>query len=177
MISLRQPNVDDAGAIARVQALSWQATYRGMVPEEYLDAIDVDTWAERHRGSMLEDPEGFVSYVAEEDGEIVGWAVGGPSRDQRMIYSAELFTIYLLPGYERRGIGRMLIKAVAGGLMSLGFESMIVWALRDNGAAREFYEALGGRYVVRGVMDLDGTELPMVSYGWRDLGELVEGPE
>ena len=177
MIKLRHSTVDDAGAIARVQALSWQATYRGMIPQDYLDAIDVDAWAERHRGHMLEEPEGFVSYMAEEEGEIVGWALGGPNRDQRMIYSAELFTIYLLPGYERRGIGRMLMNAVARGLMSLGFESMIVWVLRDNWAAREFYEALGGAYVVRGVMDLDGTDVPVVSYGWRNLGVLLEATE
>ena len=174
MVSLRQLTLEDAPAIARVQALSWQATYRGMVPDEYLDAIDVDAWAERHRGNMLDDPEGFVSYVAEADGEIVGWALGGPNRDQAMIYAAELFTIYLLPGYERRGIGRMLMKAVARSLVSLGFESMIVWVLTDNRAAREFYEALGGVYVVRGAMDLDGTDLPVVAYGWRDLGVLVE---
>ena len=148
-----------------MQALSWQATYRGMVPGEYLDAIDVDAWAERYRGTMSEEPEGFVSYVAEEEGEIVGWALGGPSREQGMIYTAELFTIYLLPGYERRGIGRMLMNAMAKALMSIGFESMIVWVLTDNTAARWFYEALGGKYVGRGEMDLDGTPLPVCPMG------------
>ena len=173
MISLRRPTLDDSVAIARVQALSWQATYRGMVPDEFLDTIDVDAWAKRHRGTMSKDPENFASYVAEEDGKIVGWALGGPNRDQRMIYSAELFTIYLLPGYERRGIGRMLMNAMAKALMSFGFDSMVVWVLTDNNEAREFYEALGGVYVVRGVMDLDGTDVPVVSYGWRDLRALL----
>ena len=173
MIVIRQPTLDDAGAIARVQALSWQATYRGMVPDEYLDAIDVDAWAERHRGHMLEDPEEFVSYVAEVDEEIVGWALGGPNRDQTMIYSAELFTIYLLPGYERQGIGLRLMNAVAQGLAGFGFESMILWVLTDNRPAREFYEALGGVYVVRRAMDLEGTDVPVVAYGWRDLGVLL----
>ena len=153
--------------------MSWRSAYQGIVPDDFLDAIDVNAWAERHRRDMAQDPEDYVSYVAELDGEIVGWALGGPNREQRMIYSAELFTIYLLPGYERRGIGRMLMNAVAKSLRSLGFDSMVVWVLKANQPAREFYGALGGIFVAQGEMDLDGIALPVVSYGWRDLKELL----
>ena len=177
MVTLRHPAPDDAYAIASLQALSWQTAYRGIVSDSYLDSIDVDAWAERYRTSMVEDTEGFVSYVAEIEDEIVGWAVGGPSRDSRLIYSGELFTIYLLPGYERRGIGRKLIRAVARSLVDLGFESMIVWALSENWPARRFYEALGGSYVVRGEMDIEDVALPVVSYGWRHIRVLVDSGE
>lgn len=174
MINLRQPTPDDADAIARVQALSWQSTYRGMVPDEYLDSIEVGAWAERHRSHMESDPEDFVSYVAEVDGAIVGWALGGPNRNGESEFAGELFIIYLLPGYERQGIGRKLMSAVAKSLVGFGLESMIVWVLTENLAARRFYEALGGGYAGRGEMDLDGTPVPVVSYGWRDLNVLVK---
>ena len=174
MIVLRQPTLDDADAIARVHALSWKSAYRGIVPDEFLDAIDVDAWAERHRHTMVEDPRVFVAYVAEEEGEIVGWALGGPNRDTSLEFSSELFTIYLHPDYLRQGIGRKLIAAVAESLADLGFESMLVWVLAENWPARRFYEALGGAYVSRGVMDMDDAALPVVSYGWRDLRVLLE---
>ena len=174
MVVLRTPAVWDAGAIARVHALSWKSAYRGIVPDEFLDAIEVDAWAERHRRNMAEDPEGFVSYVAEVDEEIVGWALGGPNRSESSEFASELFTIYLLPEYLRQGIGRMLIAAVAKSLVACGFSSMNVWVLAENWPARRFYEALGGIYLSEKEVTIGGVSLMEVSYGWRDLGTLLE---
>ncbi len=36
-ISLLPASAQDAEAIARLQAQSWRITYRGMLPDEYLD--------------------------------------------------------------------------------------------------------------------------------------------
>ena len=138
MIVIRRPTLDDAAGTARVHALSWKSAYRGIVPDEFLDAIDVEEWAERHRRNMAEDPEDFVPLVAEMDGEIVGWALGGPSRDPTLDYAAELFTLYLLPDYTRQGIGRRLVEAEAEALVSLGFESMVLWSWRTTGRHGDF---------------------------------------
>lgn len=173
MITIRQPTLEDADAIARVHALSWQSTYRGIVPDEFLDDIDVAVWAERHRRNMAEDPVDFVSHVAEAHGEIVGWALGGPNRDDSLEYASELFTIYLHPDYLRRGIGRRLMAAVAGSLLAAGSGSMLVWVLSENRPARRFYEALGGRYLTEKEISIGGASLMEVAYGWEDLGALA----
>ncbi len=173
MIAIRRPVLGDAAATARVHALSWKSVYRGIVPDDFLDSIDVDAWAERHRRNMAEDPEDFVSYVAELDGEIVGWALGGPNREAASEFSSELYTIYLLPDYLRRGIGRKLIAAVAESLLGLGFESLLVWALAENWAARKFYEARGGIYLEEREIAIGGAPLMEVSYGWEDLRVLL----
>lgn len=171
---IRPSTMEDAAEIARVHALSWQSTYRGIVPDEFLDSIDIDNWVERHRRNMAEDPEDFVSHVAEEEGEIVGWALGGPNREEASEYASELFTIYLLPGQLRRGIGRRLIAAVAESLLAFGFSSMVVWVLAENWPARRFYEALGGVYVSEKEITIGGASLLEVSYGWRGLEEMLE---
>ena len=171
MLEIRRPTLDDAAGTARVHALSWKSAYRGMVPDEFLDDIDVDAWAERHRRSMAEDPEDFVPYVAEVGGEIVGWALGGPNRDPALGFSGELFTLYLLPDYVRQGIGRRLMRAVAESLVELGFESMVLWVLKDNRPARLFYEAMGGRYVAEKEHPIGGVSQTEVAYGWYDLRE------
>ena len=174
MIAIRRSTLDDAAAIARVHALSWQTAYRGIVPDEFLDAIDVEVWAERHRRNMAEDPEEFVSCVAEAQGEIVGWALGGPNRDASLEFSSELFTIYLHPDFLRRGIGRRLTAAVAEALVAAGSGSMLVWALAENRPARRFYEALGGRYLTEKEQPIGGVSLMEVAYGWEDLSALVD---
>ena len=174
MIVIRRPTLDDAAGTARVHALSWKSAYRGIVPDEFLDAIDVEEWAERHRRSMVEDPEDFVSYLAEVDGEIVGWALGGPNRDPALDYAAELFTLYLLPNYTRQGIGRRLMRAVAESLVESGFGSMVLLVLADNWPARRFYESLGGRCVSEKEHPIGGVSLMEVAYGWKDLRWLLK---
>ena len=173
MLVIRQPTLDDAFAIARVHAESWQTVYRGIVPDEFLDSIEVDVWAERHRRNMAEDPVEFVSYVAEIENEIVGWALGGPNRETSTEFSCELYTIYLLPNYLQRGIGRRLMGAVAESLVGSGSGSMLVWVLAKNWAARKFYEALGGIYLGGRTITIGGASLMEVSYGWKDVRALL----
>jgi hypothetical protein len=38
---IRQATVDDSGAIARIQVDTWRTTYRDIVPQDYLDAMEV----------------------------------------------------------------------------------------------------------------------------------------
>lgn len=170
---IRCANIEDAAGIARVRAESWRAAYRGIVPDEYLDAIDVAEWSERQRLNMENQPADLVSLVADDAGLIVGWAALGPNRETDTPFAGELYAIYLLPDYWRRGIGRMLINASAQTLLERGMHSMILWVLADNEPARRFYEVLGGQYVSERSISIGGEELPEVSYGWQDLSSLT----
>ena len=48
MIGLvRQAEIGDAAAIARVHVASWRTTYRGLLPDEFLDSLDEGRYTER----------------------------------------------------------------------------------------------------------------------------------
>ena len=173
MIKIRLSNPSDASAIARVRADSWRAAYRDIVPDDFLDGMDVERWADGYRRFLGNPPDKLVSIVAEAEAEIVGMAVAGPNRDDDTPYSAELFMIYLLPGNWRRGIGLRLVDTTAQSLLGLGLSSMVVWVLAENWPARRFYEALGGQYFRQRPTDIAGSPLQEVSYGWPDLGALI----
>jgi hypothetical protein len=49
-----------------------------------------------------------------------------------------------------------------------------LWVLRDNGAARDFYEALQGEHAGRKVDSVGGQIVPLVGYFWRDMAILAE---
>jgi len=49
---------------------------------------------------------------------------------------------------------------------------MIVWVLRDNAAARRFYERLGGIYVRAQPITIGSATLEEISYGWRSLDDI-----
>ena len=173
MVRIRRATVEDASAMARVHAESWRSTYRGIVPDHFLDSIDVQEWTERRRRSLTNPSDGVVSHVAEVGREVIGWAVGDPNRDMDSPYAGELYAIYLLLDYQRRGIGHRLTMATAEGLLDSGIGSMLAWALADNWPARRFYEALGAEYVQERQIAIGGASLREAAYGWDDLGRLV----
>ncbi|MFC7547215.1 GNAT family N-acetyltransferase [Plantactinospora sp. GCM10030261] len=79
---IRRAESTDAAALAEVHVRSWQATYRGLVPQDYLDGLDpadrVDGWA-RIVASADWPRQGTL--VAESDGRgVVGFAAFGPDR-------------------------------------------------------------------------------------------------
>ena len=174
-MTIREAAPSDAEAIARVEMESTQTTYPGIMPDGYLASIDLDEWTQR-RKQRLEDPrQRDVSYVAEVEGQIVGWARGGPERSDDKEYTGELYAIYLLDAHQRRGIGTRLTGIVARHLMTAGMTSMLVRTASANTQSRQFYEALGGNVVDEGKTTVDGLQIPTVVYGWRDICPLADG--
>lgn len=86
-------------------------------------------------------------FVAEADGQVVGFAGGGPIREPMQGYDAELYTLYLLEEVQGHGIGRDLLKAVEQALVDKGFTSLLVWVLERNPAVR-FYEKSGALHLM-----------------------------
>jgi ribosomal protein S18 acetylase RimI-like enzyme len=168
---LRPAEPSDAPDIARVHVASWRSTYRGLLPDAYLDAMDAGHYAGRWHRTLLDRLGQAVVLVAEEEGQVVGFASGGPERDGDERYEGELYAIYLLDEFHGRGLGRALTEAIASALADRDVTSMVVWVLRDNAAARGFYERLGGVYLRQRPLDLGtqgGLDALEVSYLWAD---------
>jgi ribosomal protein S18 acetylase RimI-like enzyme len=167
---VRPAALDDAAAIARVHVASWRTTYHGMLPDDFLASLSEAQYAERWSRVVGEGSSRV--YVVDEPEGIVGFASGGRERAGEGGFAGELYAIYVLDGSQRRGHGRELVRAVAGALREMGLLDMIVWVLRDNAAARQFYERLGGVYVRSQPITIGTATLEEVSYGWQDLDDI-----
>lgn len=164
---VRRATLDDAEAIARVHVATWRSAYRDLLPPDFLASLSEAHYAERWR-RMIGD-ETVAVFVAEEQEGIVGFASGGRERAGESGYEGELYAIYILDAAEHHGHGRELVRAVAGVLREMKLSDMIVWVLRDNAPARQFYERLGGVYVRAQPITIGTTTLEEVSYGWHGL--------
>ena len=128
---------DDLYAVSRVYEESWRCAYRGLVPQDYLDAIPRGHWV-----PLLKRP-GRISLVAVEVGEIVGTASVCPSRFPQYAGCGEVQSLYLLPEAMGKGCGRALLNAALQELAGRGFREVILWVLEGNCHARRFYERAG----------------------------------
>jgi GNAT superfamily N-acetyltransferase len=166
----RRARLSDADAIGTVQVASWRTTYRGIVPDAYLDSMTAEDHAARWARLLARPGSLELTFVVEEQGRLIGFAMGGPEREGDRRFPAELYAIYLLQEAQGRGHGRALVEAVSTALLQRGFRAMLVWVLRQNLAARRFYERLGGAYLREHDLDFGaGFTLPEVAYGWADL--------
>ncbi len=145
-MTIRPAVPEDAPGIARVHVGSWRAAYRGIVPQAHLDNLDVgereQQWSQRLAGA--ESPRHVL--VATDDGEVVGFASAGPTRDDDAAPgTAEVYAIYLDPDWWGRRVGTLLLAAITDRLANLdpAPPRVTIWALRDNERARRLYESAG----------------------------------
>ncbi|HMJ37922.1 MAG TPA: GNAT family N-acetyltransferase [Verrucomicrobiae bacterium] len=160
----------DAAEIARVHVDSWRTSYRGLLADDFLESLSEAGYTERWR-RVIGDGTSRVFVVEEPEG-IVGFASGGRERAGESGFEGELYAIYIVAGSQRLGHGRELVRAMAAALRDMGLSDMIVWVLRDNVPAREFYERLGGSYVRSQPITIGATTLEEMSYGWRSLDDI-----
>jgi len=174
--TVRRATPDDLAGMARVHVATWKSTYRGIVPDDRLDRLTVESDIAGGFGRWLGDPPpGVAQFVAVSSGsEVTGFAMGCPAREPHPDYTGELGSIYVLRSEQRHGVGTALVREVARHLIATGHSNMIVWVLEQN-PYRRFYEKLGGTPVGQriGHSRIAGGPVSEVSYGWKDLAVLT----
>lgn len=128
---------DDFLEISNVYESSWKYTYKGIIPQEYLDSIPKGRWVNNIITS------GIYSLVMTENGYIIGTASFCRSRWEQYSDFGEIVSIYFLPEYIGKGYGKRLLQRCIEELNRLGFTGILLWVLEDNIRARYFYEKNG----------------------------------
>jgi GNAT superfamily N-acetyltransferase len=145
-MTIRDAATADIPRMAAMHVRSWQAAYRGMIPQDYLDALDPAARADRWTRILRElDPVRGGVLVAAGSGEVYGLAAFGPARDAdaNSGQTGEVSAIYLAPEAWGRGYGRELMAAALARLAAAGFTEAILWVLDVNVRAQRFYLAAG----------------------------------
>lgn len=141
-MNIRPAIPTDAMAVARVHVRAWQAGYRGLMPDDYLDGLRPEERAQRYDFGSL-DPARPRTLVAVADDAIRGFATISPARDEDAASQGELCALYVEPDSWGRGVGRALASAARTGLYRLGFRKAVLWVVAGNARAERFYRADG----------------------------------
>ncbi len=128
---------DTINDVSRIFAWSWKAAYRGIVPQDYLDAIPENRWS----NALAKERSDL--WVVSDGGQLVGVSSCGAARDETYQNWGEIKAIYLVPAWYRKGIGTKLLQTSMQSLFDKGFTNIYLWVLEENRAARAFYEKNG----------------------------------
>ncbi|MFM9372247.1 GNAT family N-acetyltransferase [Streptomyces sp. Da 82-17] len=162
-VSVRQMTSADCPAVAEIRVRGWQFAYAGLVPQPYLDAMDVAADTERCRQRHARGDPAVVGLVAERAGSVVGWASFGPYRDSDLPPTdTELYALYVHPAHLGTGAGRALMTEV---LARCTTPHVRLWVLRDNARARRFYAHAGFEPDgAEEMFEIQGVQVPEVRY-------------
>jgi GNAT superfamily N-acetyltransferase len=143
MMQFREAQPGDAAAIAQLHANSWRQTYRGMMPDAFLDGDVVTNRLQVWHDRLAHDrPEQFV-YLAEDGANLVGFICAIGNEDP--VWGSFIENMHVAQAYKRQGIGTDLMQAAAVWLKARHANlGVYLWAIEANEAARRFYEHLGG---------------------------------
>ena len=172
---IRAAHQNDVLGMAKVRLDTWRATYRSIVPDEFLKGLSYQSTSERWQKAFWENRKpGVAVFVAENElKDIVGIAICGPEQSQDPIYLGEIYVLYVLPQHQNQGIGRELVAACVRHLIQkLKVETMLVWVIAEN-PYRRFYESLGGKLVRKKTKEIGGKVIAEVGYGWQEVHQLA----
>ena len=144
---IREAKLDDAYWIAYVNVHTSYSAYRWLMPEEHL--INRINTSKEFSEKMRKIIENWTKHLVIEDLEKnkIIWILGyWPSRNENYPHSWEIIALYVLPEYQKLGIGKKLFLAWIDRLINLWYNSMIINVLEWNNAIN-FYKKYGGTVV------------------------------
>ncbi|QPH52856.1 GNAT family N-acetyltransferase [Pontivivens ytuae] len=158
---IRPASPEDAATIARIHVESWHETYTGLIPNAFLDQLDVARstafWTKQ-----IAAPGASRILIAGE----VAFANAGPMRDDGLRAAGclhELYALYILKSGQRRGLGTALFTTALEGLDG----DTGLWVLEDNHAARRFYTAIGAARIPGADKDVPFGEATRTELAYR----------
>jgi ribosomal protein S18 acetylase RimI-like enzyme len=135
---IRSAEVQDAPVVAAIYVESWNRGFSGLMPSRSLTEELITRW-ER----ALAKPRASRWWVAQVEGEVVGFVGIGLSRDPTTPRLGELDTIAVRPTRWRQGVGRALMAVAVNHLVADGYDEAILWTLSNYEPGDAFYRSTG----------------------------------
>ena len=159
----RDATLEDLASIVEI--------YNSIIPDRIVSADTEPVSVEQRLPWFHEhDPARRPIWVAEEDGEILGWLSLGDFWDGRPAYNgtAEI-GIYVKEGHRGKGIGGRMLEEAIRRAPDLGIKTLTAGAFAGNELSLRLFERFGFEKWAHfpRVAELDGAEIDLVVLGRR----------
>lgn len=155
-IIIRQAVKEDVRQIAEILVEDWQKAYRGIIDDDFLDAMDAD---QRYEIEVRR----YQKYVVATNGTaVLGYAWLEMTEDAAA--DCEVIALYVRYSKRHSGIGRCLLQYAMRHFREAGRKRMILWCLKENDEARAFYEKTGGKAFQTSSHNWGGKAYDMIAY-------------
>lgn len=129
-----------------VQSAAPEVRYRPVQPDDIaalsllLPAVLAGDWSEAALQQLLAGSHSLRVLQRVTEPELVGFA-----EFLSVVDECQLYNIAVLPKWQRRGLGRVLLQQVLGEAQAAGLQQCVLEVRESNTAARALYESAGFR--------------------------------
>jgi diamine N-acetyltransferase len=142
-VVIREWKVSDLPAVREITWQTWLATYARFIPEK-----DLREYFRTHYSlpalSGLFETHGVDGYIAELEGQCVGYAKTKFERVEHRFYVSSL---YVLPDYQGMGIGTKLLRSAEECAHRYGVVEVWLGVMVHNVEALAWYKKIGFQFV------------------------------
>jgi ribosomal protein S18 acetylase RimI-like enzyme len=152
-MNVRPATEDDVDAVHRVATAAWHAAYDEVIGADAVDRKLADWYDPDLLADSVTREEGYF-LVAEDDGDVIAFASGGPSDEAYA--DAVLARIYAGPDRWGDGAGTALLDALTDRLVADGHDDIWLAVMADNDVGVSFYRARGFEVIEERAVELAG---------------------
>jgi len=168
---IRHATLADAERMGFINAASWRTTYTGLIDERTFEKMTPEVMVAKWTRIITNYTKtSSFSFVAEVDGEVVGYVSCGPNRHTTQSqFEWELLALYLLKEHQSKGFGKALFCEAVNEMKRLHVKSMILYVLSSNMPSRKFYESFKPDFTGSAKVMIDEIEYNDTYYVWSDI--------
>lgn len=162
-IQIRYANPSEAITTTKIRMYSWLSAYdhifgKPAIIENFENKLNDVNYKKATKKIILNKK----MFVACDDGKPVGMMViDKPKYGMKIM---EVHALYVLPDYQRFGIGKMLMNKAFDIAKLHNIKKLNWFALKDNVIGNAFYQKIGGKIVSTTIQKVCGTDAELVEY-------------
>lgn len=164
---IRRATPSDAAAIAHIKYTSWRDTYRGIIADSYLDAMnEAEIAATWQRILSPANSRSSTDVICDRDGLVLGFISYGRNPNREYDADGEILALYLRNECRGHGLGAQLFTHAVGELADAGIHSYFVLVLAKN-RALNFYRSQKPTLESPAKVTIDNVEYDEVALIWQ----------
>ena len=145
--TIESMNEENAVHYARVNALSWKQSYKGIVNDDFLELINTETEIKKTVTKLIDGlNDSSKRFLLRLNGEYAGIVRIRKTKYDNYKECGELGALYLLDCAKGKGFGKILFCKAVEELKKIEFKRMILGCLSGN-PSNEFYKHMGGEFI------------------------------
>ena len=162
-IQIRYAKPSEAIATTKIRMYSWLSAYAHIFGKPAItDNFEKKLNDVHYKKATKQIILNKKMYVACDDGKPVGMMViDKPKYGMKIM---EVHALYVLPEYQRFGIGKQLMNQAISIAKSHNIPKLNWFALKDNVVGNSFYQKIGGKVISTKTQKVCGTDAELFEY-------------
>ena len=141
---IRLNRLEDQEQMAKIKVNSWQKTYKNIIDEQYLNSLNIEEQTTKYIASFDDYKNCVLVAINKENNQVIGYSCFDSNEKEEYNADCEIVSLYIDPNFTNKGIGTSLFRETIKYLKGYNKRNMLIWCLKENKNALEFYKKLGG---------------------------------